>query len=172
MTWGVVAIVGAAAVGGIATNVASKRAAEGQSKALQATQGAAEAARFDINRLFGQAGKERQGAFGRTLDFLSGAPSRQIEPFQAGSLAAQETTAAGLPQIQRAILGLPTDLSGIGPKIIEGDFDVDVSQFRPISTVSAPRTPLLEQRTTANPFGGPPRQPGDPGFLPSRQRLR
>lgn len=169
MTWVATAIVGSAVVGGVATNIASKRAAEGQSKALEATQGATAAARFDINRLFGQAADTREAGFGRTLDFLSGAPSKQIAPFQAGSLAAQETTAAGLPQVQRAILGLPTDLSGIGPKIIEGDFDVDVSPFTRAATPSvAGRTPVVGDTR----INQGTRLPGRGGVSPNRNIQR
>lgn len=138
MSWAAVAVVGAAVVGGVASNRASKRASEGQSDALQASSASVEAAKFDINRLFGQAKETREGGFGRTLDFLAGAPGRQIDPFQQGSLAAQETTAAGLPQVQRAILGLPTDLSQIRPRTIEGNFNVDASEFRPPPAASTP----------------------------------
>ena len=155
MAWVVTAIAGAtglatgtvAAIGGTligagisarATGKAAETAAKGQEKSQAAVDAAAEAARFDINRLFGKAADTRKDAFGRTLDFLSGAPSRQIDPFQQGSLAAQETTAAGLPQIQRAILGLPTDLSQIRPRSITGDFDVDISKFRPALPAALP----------------------------------
>ena len=156
MSFVATAIVGAAVIGGVATNAASKRAAEGQSEALGATTEATEAARFDINRLFGQAKETRESGFGRTLDFLSGAPSRQIDPFQQGSLAAQETTAAGLPQIQRAILGLPTDLSQIRPKQITGNFDVDVSQFRPAALPAPQPNPqkTVEQLLLQNALPG------------------
>lgn len=130
------AIVGSAVVGAVASKSASKSAAKGQERALEATGAAAEAAKFDINRLFGKAEETREAGFGRTLDFLAGAPERQIDPFQRGSRAAQETTAAGLPQVQRAILGLPTDLSRIKPRSIEGDFNIPVPERTPAAPPS------------------------------------
>jgi len=125
------AILGSAAIGASATGRATEAATEGQEKSQAAFDAATAAARLDINRLFGQAKDTRESGFGRTLDLLSGAPTRQIEPFQQGSLAAQETTAAGLPQVRNAILGLPTDFSKIGPRSISAPPNIDISKFRP-----------------------------------------
>jgi len=61
------------------------------------------------------------------LSFLGGAPAQQIAPFQAGNVAAQQQIARGLPQIQAAFLGLPTDLSGFQARQIGQPSDVNIN---------------------------------------------
>lgn len=140
------AVLGAAAVGAIASNRASKRAAEGQEEALEATTAATAQARGDITQLFGEAGEARGEAFGKTLEFISGAPSKQITPFQRGNVLAQEQISRGLPQIERAILGQPTDLSGFTARSVGApeSFNFDLSQFRRPETLPASRQPTTQ----------------------------
>ena len=126
------AIIGSAVIGGIATSRAAGKAAKGQERALGAATAATERARGDVTRLFGTAGEARERGFGRALDFLSTAPGTQIAPFQRGNILAQEQIARGLPQIQRAILGQPVDLSGFTARTIGApeSFNFDLSEFR------------------------------------------
>ena len=142
MSWIATAVIGAAVVGGIATNKASKRANEGQKEALQVTTAGTQEARGDITRLFGTARESRERAFGDVRSFLSKAPGAQIAPFQRGNILAQEQIARGLPQIQRAILGQPTDLSGFQARTVGApeSFNIDLSGFRRDPQAVAPIT--------------------------------
>ena len=137
------AIIGSAVIGGIATSRAAGKAAKGQERALGAATAATERARGDVTRLFGTAGEARERGFGRALDFLSTAPGTQIAPFQRGNILAQEQIARGLPQIQRAILGQPVDLSGFTARTIGApeSFNFDLSGFRQEPEAGAPVIP-------------------------------
>ena len=143
MSWIATAVIGAAVIGGIATNKASKRAAAGQEEALAVTGVATQEARGDITRLFGTARESRERAFGDVRSFLSKAPGKQIAPFQRGNILAQEQIARGLPQIQRAILGQPVDLSGFTARTIGApeSFNFDLSGFRQEPEAGAPVIP-------------------------------
>ncbi len=136
MSWVATAIIGSAVIGGAASNRASQRAAEGQSKALAASKKGTGLAEINVRQLFGEAGQARGRGFGETLDFISGASSRQIQPFQAGNVAAQEQVSRGLPQVLAAIRGTPVDLSGFEPRSIgtPESFNFDLSRFRPGAT--------------------------------------
>ena len=137
------AILGSAAIGAFATSRATKAATKGQERGLAASTAATDRARGDVTRLFGTAGEARERGFGRALDFLSTAPGTQIAPFQRGNILAQEQIARGLPQIQRAILGQPTDLSGFTARTIGApeSFNFDLSGFRSEPQAVAPTTP-------------------------------
>ena len=148
------AIIGSAIIGGVATSRAAKKAAKGQERALAASTLATDRARSDVTRLFGTAGEARERGFGRALDFLSTAPGTQIAPFQRGNILAQEQIARGLPQIQRAILGQPVDLSGFTARTIGApeSFNFDLSGFRQepepevVAPVISPTTNILPVR--------------------------
>lgn len=139
-----VATVGAALIGSRASSKASKAATKGQDKALAATQAATAQARGDITDLFGRAGESREEGFGNVLDFISGAPSKQIQPFQTGNVLAQEQVGRGLTEIQKAILGQGVDLSGFKARSVGApeSFDFDLSRFRqPPAAVPTGNTP-------------------------------
>lgn len=122
--------VGASILGSRSSSKAAKSATRGQERALTASEAGTAQARGDITQLFGEAEEARAGAFDRTLDFISGAPSKQIAPFQTGNVLAQEQVSRGLPQIQRAILGQPTDLSGFTARSVGApeSFNFDLSR--------------------------------------------
>lgn len=143
------AVVGAAAIGAVASNRASKRAAKGQREALAATSAAATQARDDIRRLFGEATAARRKGFGEAIETIAGSPAKIIEPFQKGNVLAQEQVIRGLPQIQNAILGLPTDLSGFKPRTVgtPESFNFDLTGIRP-----PPVTPDPANVTTGGNF--------------------
>jgi len=134
---------GAAIAGGLIGARGSKEAVEvgveGQEEAARINAATAAQARGDVQRLFGTADIARQGGFSSALDFLSGAPAAQIAPFQQGNVAAQQQIARGLPQIQNALLGLPTDLSGFQAQQIgrPADFNFDLSSFGPQQPAAA-----------------------------------
>lgn len=127
------AVVGAAAIGAKGNKDATKAGIKGQEKSQAAYDAAVKNAKVDINALFGKAEKSRSKGFGNALDFISGAPARQIAPLQAGNQNAQSTVASGLPQIQNAIMGLPVDFSGLQPKSVGSpeSFNLDLSRFLP-----------------------------------------
>jgi len=131
MSWVATAVVGSAVVGGVVSNKASKRAQQAQQEAQQINTAATGQARRDVLRLTDEARDTRQGAFKDALTLISGAPEKQIAPFQAGNMQAQEQISRGLPQIQNALLGKPVDLSGFKPRSVgsPSSFNTDVSQF-------------------------------------------
>ena len=152
MGWVATAIIGSAAsavVGAVASNAASKRAAAGQKNALAASTAVADSARTDINRLFGDSASARERGFGNALDFISGAPSQQIAPFQAGNMLAQQQVSRGLPQIQNALMGNPVDTSGFQSRSIgtPASYNFDLSKYKkPAKAASpAPYTPYTPE---------------------------
>lgn len=150
MSWIATAIVGSAVIGGVASNRASKRAAEGQTKALGATTVASDQARRDITSLFAKAKESRAKGFGEALETIAGSPAKIIEPFQRGNVLAQEQVVRGLPQIQKAILGLPTDLTGFKPRTVgtPESFNFDLTGIRP-----PPETPDVTAQPGVVPTG-------------------
>jgi hypothetical protein len=131
--FGGAAAIGAAAIGSRASGKAADAQVQGQQGALQATNVAANQARGEVNRLFGESNVSRDRGFTQAQDFLGGAIGSQIQPFQQGNMMAQEQVARGLPQIQNAILGNPVDLTGFNARQIgqPSDFNIDLAQFRP-----------------------------------------
>ena len=70
-------------------------------------------ARADIFPRFEQGQRILSEGFQGAGNVISGAVPSQIGSFQQGNVGAQQQLLAGLPQIQRAILGLPTDTRNI-----------------------------------------------------------
>jgi len=134
--FGGAAAIGAAAIGARASGKAADAQGQGQQGALQAANVAANQARGEVNRLFGESNVSRDRGFTQAQDFLGGAIGNQIQPFQQGNMMAQEQVARGLPQIQNAIMGNPIDLSGFNARQIgqPSDFNIDLAQFRPQPT--------------------------------------
>jgi hypothetical protein len=83
-------------------------------------------ARSDAAGLFDASNINRNLGLQAGLDVLGQTIPQQFSTFQQGNVGAQQTLLAGLPQIQNAILGLPTDLSGLQPQSI--DFNTDFAQ--------------------------------------------
>lgn len=86
----------------------------------------AQQARGDVAGLFPQARQEREQGTQRAIDVLTGALPQQFGAFQQGNVAAQQQLAAGLPQIQNALLGLPVDFQSFQPTEI--DFGTQFAQ--------------------------------------------
>ncbi len=102
---------------------AGKQAAKEIGKGRAAIEAAAPVAREDLFRLFGGASESRRGGLEGALDVFRSTLPQQAGVTQEGNVAAQATLLAGLPQIQAAILGRPTDLGAIQPTRIPFDFD-------------------------------------------------
>lgn len=171
MSWAIVSVVatvGSAVIGGVASERASKRAAKGQKRALEASQTATGVAGTELRSRFGLADVARQRGVGQALDVLAGAPEKQIAPFQQGNILAQEQISRGLPQIQNAILGRDIDLAGFVPRNVgqPSDFNFDLSGINVGVTPPTPAafTPAVFRREDVEKFtggfGGP--RPGGP----------
>ncbi len=107
-----------AAVGSaVAQNKAAKDAQKGQERqteaAQQFTQEQQEQGRADVQNLFPQAFDRTTQGFQQAIDVFGQSVPQQAQAFQQGNVAAQQTLEAGLPQFQRALLGLPTDFGAI-----------------------------------------------------------
>ena len=83
-------------------------------------------------------GAERNRLLGTqaALDVFGQTIPQQFGTFQAGNVGAQGALLAGLPQFQSAILGLPTDLSGMQPQRLAVDTSFAQQQLPAFSTIS------------------------------------
>ena len=84
------------------------------------------------------------------LDVLGQTIPQQFSTFQQGNVGAQQALLAGLPQFQNAILGLPTDLSGLQPQTLQ--FDPSFAQQQVPQFASS--ADLLAQAQPQAPPGG------------------
>lgn len=112
-----------------------------------------EKARDEIFPLFGAAEESRRAGSQAALDVLGGALPAQLGAFQGGNVGAQQALLTGLPQVQNAILGLPTDLSGLQPQQLNIDTSFIPTQLPGLPTQQQalrPTTPggMLEGATT------------------------
>lgn len=121
------AVIGAAAaVGGvISSNKNAGKAADAQGKQNKRNEAfireQAAKARKDILPLFGAGQDARSTGAQAALNIFGQSIPQQASQFQRGNVGAQQALLAGLPQVQNALLGLPTDLSGLQPQQIQFD---------------------------------------------------
>ena len=92
-------------------------------------------ARQDVLDIFPSAEGARTAGFQGALDVLGQTIPQQFGTFQAGNVGAQQALLAGLPQFQNAILGLPTDLSGLQPQTIPFDTSFAQQQLPDIQSI-------------------------------------
>lgn len=155
------AVVGAAVVGGVASNVAANKASKAQRQAsdaaIGATKQAATGATSDVNRIFPQAQETANLGFQGALDVFGQSAPAQMDVFQQGNLGAQQQLLAGLPQIQNAILGGNVDLSGLQPfKIQQPDLGF-LNQQLPPAPLAINQMPVglpPQEIGIVNPLGG------------------
>ena len=107
-------------------------------------------AREDIIPLF-QAAQGNIAAGGQAaLDVFSQTIPRQLNQLTAGSFAAQNQLIKGLPQIQNAILGLPTDLSALKPIRLGPDQSFASQQLPDFATgLGGQKEPILSPAQVA-----------------------
>lgn len=137
MTFASVAIVGAAVVGGVASNRAAKKGAKAAERGQDILAQSREQARGDVNRIFPQAQEMQAQGFDNFRNFLNDqVVPQQTQPFIGGNMAAQAQVARGLPQIQNAILGRQTDLSGFKARQVgqQPSFDLGAINPQPVET--------------------------------------
>lgn len=103
---------------------AEKKAAQAQQQGLEQaqriSQQAAAQARGDIMNLFPQAQQTGRQGFQQALDVFSQTLPQQTQAFTSGNVAAQNALLAGLPAMQSAILGTPSQ-----------PLDLQAFQFQP-----------------------------------------
>jgi len=102
-----------------------KSSLKAQQAANKETQGfierQADLARGDVLALAPGAFQNRNIGTQAAFDVLGQTIPQQFSTFQQGNVGAQSALLAGLPQFQNAILGLPTDLSGLQPQTLQFD---------------------------------------------------
>ena len=129
---GGIATVGGAAIGAIASNRASDKAVAGAERGQDLLAASREQARGDVNRIFPQAQEMQAQGFDDFRNFLTNqVVPQQTQPFIGGNMAAQEQVARGLPQIQNAILGRQTDLSGFKARQVGQQPNFDLGAINP-----------------------------------------
>lgn len=77
--------------------------------------------RDDMMRLFGPAQDNLNMGFQGAFDVFGQSMPQGMNLYQQGNVAAQNHLLAGLPQMNNAILGLPTDMSGFQPTQLQYD---------------------------------------------------
>lgn len=141
---------------------AEKKAAKKQASALKTSQSlvreGTESAKSDVLGLFPEAQRSRQLGFQGALDVFGKTIPQQLGAFQGGNVAAQQQIAAGLPQIQAAILGQPVDFSAFQPQAL--GFDAGFAQQQLPQFTAAAQAP---DPTITSGAGGPLVGPADRG---------
>lgn len=105
------AVIGSTVVGAYSSNKASKQAAKGQAKGLDASQAMSNQAIGQAKDYFNIGQKSAQAGFQSSLDFFKNAQPAKYEPMIQGNVAAQKVIGQGAQQANNAILGLPVDMS-------------------------------------------------------------
>ena len=135
------AVIGSAVVGGIASNKAAGKAADGSKKGIEATQQAARQARNDSINLFSRGMQSAQSGIGGALNFYQNNATAKVQPFVQGNIAAQQVLGQGATQANNAILGLPVDMSfANNPQSLSADY----------SGIKSAQLPILGASISAN----------------------
>ena len=132
MVWVATAVVASAVIGGISSSKAAKTGAKAAERGQDILAASRDKAEANVNRLFPQAKEAQTQGFQNFRNLINEQVlPQQTQPFIGGNMAAQQQVARGLPQIQNAILGLPTDLSGFQARQIGQTPQFDLSSFAP-----------------------------------------
>lgn len=125
MTWAASAAAAVSAAAAAADAKSQKDAAKAQKDQAEGNaqfiKDQAEKARSEALPLFASGQESRDIGYQAALDAFSQSAPQQFSTFQQGNVGAQQALLAGLPQIQNAILGIPTDLSALQPQTIDYD---------------------------------------------------
>lgn len=137
---------------------AEKKAAKAQQKALEQSQEYIREniaqARGDVMGIFPQARESARSGFQSALDVFAQSIPQQANLFQQGNVGAQQMLSQGLPQMQNAILGLPTNLSFAQPQQLQmPDFSYLQQQLPQLQQA---QQPTQEQLTATQLIGGAP----------------
>lgn len=151
---------------------AEKKAAKAQQKSLEEAQRLIQEnigeAQGQVRELFPQARQSAQQGFQSALDVFGQSIPAQANVFQQGNVGAQQMLSSGLPQIQNAILGLPTDLSFAQPQQLSmPDLSFLQQQLPALSgSVQTPQEALSGGQTFSGPFGTNFNFSGSPSVAP------
>ena len=168
MPWGVAA---AAVIGGVAQNVASKKASKAQGKASDAslayTKEAADQARGDLFKLYPAAQDNARAGFQGAMDIFGQTVPQQGNLIQQGNVGAQQQLLAGLGQSRNALLGGQFDPSQLQPVTLNANYDFASQQLPqlidPYAASNNPtQGPLLDPQRDAFLLGGQGGQIADP----------
>lgn len=75
----------------------------------------------DVSKLFGSAEQNLLAGNQAAADMMGQYVPQQFGALQQGNLNAQQQVLAGMPQVQNALLGLPTDMSAFQPRTVNVD---------------------------------------------------
>jgi hypothetical protein len=121
MTWVAVAVVGAAVIGGVASNQAADKQADATKKGIKSTKELAAQARNDAIGLFQQGQTAGNKGIQAAMDFYKNSANAVYKPYIQGNVAAQDVIGQGAQQANNAILGLPVDMGFTQPRQITPD---------------------------------------------------
>lgn len=142
-------LTGETALQGTAMSVAEQRLAREQQLALT------ERARQELTDIFPAAIQNQRQGFQGALDIFGQSLPQQSQALTQGSMNAQQTLAASLPQFQNAILGGQVDFSAFQPRAVSADFGFAQQQLPEMVQPSILAT---------NPLTGAPAL-GNPNFI-------
>lgn len=120
---------------------AGKQAAKELGKGREAVSALAEESRGTLFDLFGSAQESRTGGLQGALDVFSESIPLQAQVAQGGNVAAQQVLLAGLPQIQAAIFGAPTDLSALQATTLPFDLNFANANLPETPSIQRPQAP-------------------------------
>ena len=101
--------------------------------------------RIDLLDMWPRAEANRNMGYQSALDVFGQTMPQALSTFQQGNVGAQGALLAGLPQIQNAIYGLPTDLSGMQPQAIQYDPSYTQQQLPDFFGAQAPPPDAAQQ---------------------------
>ena len=119
MSWKKAATVAVSAIGAYSADKASDKAAKSAKDAANRIQKAGARARTDVQEIYPEASRELFRGSSNAYDIFNQAMGQQQQALGQGNLQAQGTVSSSLPQIQAALMGLPTDFSGLQPQSVQ-----------------------------------------------------
>ena len=119
MSWAAAATVAAGAIGAYSSDKASDAASDAANRSATDIRVAGNRARNDVEDIFPSASRELFRGSSGAFDIFNQALGQQQQALGQGNLQAQGTVSSSLPQIQAALMGLPTDFSGLQPQSVQ-----------------------------------------------------
>lgn len=104
--------------GGVDSSQQQLQLAQNQ-KTLELIERQTQRASRDVGKLFGSAEQNLLAGNQAAADLMGQYAPEQFGALQQGNINAQQQVLAGMPQVQNALLGLPTDLSGFQPRTFQ-----------------------------------------------------
>lgn len=124
-----VSLVAAGAIKARGARKAGEKSAEGAEDAAAISAALSRQAIEDAKKLFGAAQENQQRGVQGALDIFKEILPEQFLAFQRGNLGAQQTLLGTLPQVQNAILGLPTQNPFAPQRFATPEFNFQLPEF-------------------------------------------